>query len=51
MERPQAEAARHFPLALQRSSDDTSKSMVERRSKGGVEEDVCQNNVPLGCII
>ena len=51
MERPRAEAACHFPLALQRSSDDTSESMVERRSRGGVEEDVCQNNVPPGCII
>lgn len=30
---------------------DTSGSMVEKRSRGGVEEDVCQNNVPPGCII
>lgn len=46
-----AEAARHFPLALRRSSDDTSESMVERRSRGGEEEDACQNNVPPGRII
>lgn len=36
VERPRAEAARHFPLALQWSSNDTSESMVERRyGKGG----------------
>ena len=51
MERLWAEAERHFPLALQRSGDGTSESMVERRAKGGVGEDVCQNNVPPGCII
>lgn len=43
--------ARHFPLAPQHSSDGTSESMLERRSSGGKEEDVCQNNVPPGCII
>lgn len=51
MERPQAEVARHFPLALQWSSDDTSESRVERRSWEGVGGDVCQNNVPPGRII
>ena len=51
MERPWAETEHRFPLALQQRSDDTSESMVERRSRGGVEEDVCQNNVPPGSII
>lgn len=51
MAKPRAEAARHFPLALQQSSDDTSESVAERRSRGGEEEDVCQNNVPPGCLI
>ncbi len=51
METPQAQAACHFPLAPQRSSDDTSESTVERRSLGGEEEDACQNNVPPGRII
>lgn len=51
MDGPRAETARHFPLALQRSGVGTSESMLERRSSGGKEEDVCQNNVPPGCIM
>lgn len=42
VEKPRAEAARHFPLALQWSSNDTSEIMVERRSMGGVQEGACQ---------
>lgn len=45
------EAERHLPSALQHSSDDISVSTAERRSRGGVEGDVCQNNAPPGCII
>lgn len=51
MERLRAKAACHFPLAPRRSRDDTSENMVERKTRRGVKEDLCQNNVPPGCII
>lgn len=51
MEGLQAEAGCHFPSALQPCGGGSGERTLERRSCRDEEEDVCQNNVPPGCII